>query len=93
MSIENPTAHKAVAVRELEAEARYAGERYQLLQGEVLQLTTGQSRAPPRARANGEVGEGTAGPGEAVARPGEATTGYPPRGTADTSIEKLTLSC
>jgi len=30
MSAENPTAGKALAVRELEAEARYARERYQL---------------------------------------------------------------
>jgi hypothetical protein len=30
MSIENPTAGKGLALRELEAEARYARERYQL---------------------------------------------------------------
>lgn len=30
MSIESPTARTAVALRELEAEARYARERYQL---------------------------------------------------------------
>jgi hypothetical protein len=30
MSAENPTARKALALRELEAEARYARERYQL---------------------------------------------------------------
>ena len=42
MSAESPTARKALALRELEAEARYARERYQLYKarGYGSQLTS-----------------------------------------------------
>jgi hypothetical protein len=55
MSAEIPTARKGLALRELEAEARYARERYQLYKARSYS-SRDQSRAPPRARATLEVG-------------------------------------